>query len=126
MQICTDSKVSLGLAKELAALAQGFVTDYKDTDKSLAIQACSWSRAVAHGDDQEQFNQGGSRTYQTTGAPSPPLQHSRTQECPQDLSQHVDTPSFDIDLEYWSTFVPDMFDQSSNLIGIHGIHMATD
>ncbi|EXJ76298.1 uncharacterized protein A1O5_00806 [Cladophialophora psammophila CBS 110553] len=126
MQICTESKVSIALAKELAALAQGFLRDYKDTDKGLAIQAPSSPRAAASGDDQEQLNEGGLGTDQATDAPSPPLQDSRTQECLQDLSQPVDMPSFDIDLEYWSTFVPDIFDQSSDFTGIHGVHLPID
>ncbi|OAL31714.1 hypothetical protein AYO20_08107 [Fonsecaea nubica] len=146
MQIFTESEVSIGLAKELAVLAQGFLKKYQNVDKDSAATAAaipmtaSTPRTGINFADQERVREGGSgggggggglrsndETDETTltASPPPPPPDFGYQQTAQDLSAQLsEVPSsFDINLEYWSTFVPDIFDPDplTDFAGVDGM-----
>ncbi len=127
VEIYTESKISISLAKELAVLAHRFHKNYQNVDKQRTVPSSSSTITRMSAADLRSPEDDNFQVSEAMPVPvSPPLDYIY-QESHNNLLQPSNIPSFEVDLEYWSTFVPDVFENDiANFPGVVGDYLSTD
>lgn len=130
IRIVTESKISIPLVKELAKLAQNFHENYVKSGKSTSLLLTTTSLSDKAKDTEStqcsrsDLLQGGA-ACPTEESPSIP--NFGDQQIEDTLLQISEESSFGVDLEYWSTFLPEMFDnESDDFTGAERHHLHQD